>query len=68
MIDIAEAAYYRTSMAMVSGGSQPGTDVVVINTISTYFAPTSLGAQDRITKLIGRRTSMAVFGIMQLTS
>ena len=67
MVDIAEAAFYRTTTARFAGGSQSSTDVV-IKTISTYFAPSSLGAQQRVTNLIGKRTWMAVFGIMQLTS
>jgi len=67
MVDIAEAAYDRTTMARVPGASQPGTDAV-IKTISTYFAPSRLGAEERVMRLIGKRTWMAVFGIMQLTS
>jgi hypothetical protein len=67
MVDIAEAAYYRTTTTRVTGGSQFSTDVV-INTAATYFTPSRLGADERITKLIGKCTLMAVFGIMQLTS
>ena len=67
MVDIAEAAYYRTTTTRVTGGSQFSTDVV-FRTLSTYFTPSRLGATERVTTLIGKCTLMAVFGIMQLTS
>src|SRR5262249_25505340 len=69
MVDIAEAAYFRTSAARMRQSVSPRDAAVVSRTFETYFILSQpVGARDRLTKLLGRRFWMAVFGTMQLTS
>ena len=68
MVDIAEAAHSRTTMARTQQSS-PRDSGVVGRTFDTYFIITQdAGARGRLMNLIGRRFWMAVFCIMQLTS
>src|SRR5579871_24906 len=53
MVDIAEAAYSRTTEARTQQLPQPEGEVVV-KTFDTYFSSTqAVGARDRLTTLIG---------------
>src|SRR5579871_2440713 len=68
MVDIAEAAYSRTTAART--GQLPRLNsLLILWTFNIYFSLTqAVGARGRLTSVIGRRFWMTVFGIMQLTS
>lgn len=69
MVDIAEAAYSRTTAARTGGQLPPRDSALILWTFNTYFSlAQAVGARGRLTSLIGRRFRMTVFGIMQLTS
>ena len=68
MVAMARVAYDRT-VAARDQTSSLGDRRVVTNTFDTYFGVTYAGGrQYRLSNIIGRRFSMALFDIIQLTS